>query len=67
MESSVRAACEVYAKGRWHCPLAGFYQAVPAKRPVALVGSSGYLEIAINGGSAEKALGVRVGTRVVLR
>jgi S-adenosylmethionine hydrolase len=39
---------------------------VPPRRPVALVGSSGFLEIAINGGSAEKVLGLRVGTRVVL-
>jgi len=44
-----------------------FYQAVPPKRPVALVGSSGFLEIAVNGGSAERVLGLRIGTRVVLR
>jgi S-adenosyl-L-methionine hydrolase (adenosine-forming) len=66
LESSGRATCEVYAKRRWNCPLEAFYQAVPPKRPVALVGSSGFLEIAVNGGSAEKALEVRVGTRVVL-
>ena len=63
----MRASCEVYAKRRWVCPLKTFYQAVAPKTPVALVGSSGFLEIAVNGGSAEKALGVRIGTRVVLR
>ena len=67
VESSGRASCEVYAKRRWNCPLKAFYQAVASKKPVALVGSSGYLEIAINGGSAAKVLGVSIGTRVVLR
>ena len=44
-----------------------FYQATAPNTPVALVGSSGFLEIAVNGGSAAKALGARIGTRVVLR
>jgi hypothetical protein len=43
-----------------------FYQAVAPGSPVALVGSSGFLEIAVNGGSAEKVLGLKVGTRVLL-
>src|ERR1035438_6028745 len=60
------ASCEVHAKRRWNCPVKSFYQAVPPNKPIALVGSSGFLEIAINGGSAAKVLGVRVGTRVVL-
>jgi len=60
-------SCEVYAKRRRTCLLKRFYQAVAPKTPVALVGSSGFLEIAINGGSAEKVLGLRIGTRVVLR
>jgi S-adenosylmethionine hydrolase len=67
LEGSGRASCEVHAKRRWNCPLKTFYQAVPPKRPVALVGSSGFLEIAVNGGSAERVLGLRIGTRVVLR
>jgi S-adenosylmethionine hydrolase len=66
LESSGRASCEVHGKRRWNCPLKTFYQAVPPKRPIAIVGSSGFLEIAVNGGSAEKVLGVRVGTRVVI-
>jgi S-adenosyl-L-methionine hydrolase (adenosine-forming) len=65
LEGSKRASCEVYAKRRRICPLKAFYQAVPPNSPVALVGSSGFLEIAVNGGSAEKVLGVRLGTRVV--
>jgi S-adenosylmethionine hydrolase len=67
LEGSGRASCEVHGKRRWNCPLKTFYQAVPPKRPVALVGSSGFLEIAVNGGSAEKVLSLRIGTRVVLR
>jgi S-adenosylmethionine hydrolase len=66
LERASGASCEVHAKRQWNCPVKSFYQAVPPKRPIALVGSSGFLEIAINGGSAEKVLGVRVGTRVVL-
>ena len=62
-----RAACEVYAKRRTICPLKAYYQAAAPHTAVALVGSSGFLEIAVNGGSAEKVLGVRLGTRVVLR
>ena len=43
-----------------------FDQAVAPKSRVAPAGSSGFLEVAINRGSAEKTLGVRM-TRVVLR
>lgn len=60
-------SCEVYARRRLVCALKGFFQAVPAKTPVAIVGSSGLVEIAVNGGSAEKALGIKLGDRVVLR
>jgi S-adenosyl-L-methionine hydrolase (adenosine-forming) len=61
------ATCEVAARRRWVCPLKDFYQAEGPKRPVAVLGSSGFLEIAVNNGSAEKALGVKIGARVVLR
>jgi hypothetical protein len=67
LRGSAGASCEIYARHRRVCPLRTFYQSVPPKTPVAIVGSSGFLEIAINGGSAEKLLGVRIGTRVVLR
>jgi S-adenosylmethionine hydrolase len=48
------------------CPLASFYQAVPDGKPVAVPGSSGFLEIAINGGSAKKSLGLATRASVVL-
>jgi S-adenosylmethionine hydrolase len=48
-------------------PLRDFYQAVGAGKAVALVSSSGFLELAINGGSAAKHLKLAVGTPVELR
>ncbi|MCI0748408.1 MAG: SAM-dependent chlorinase/fluorinase [Verrucomicrobia subdivision 3 bacterium] len=47
--------------------LGGFYQSVSAGEAVALVSSVGFVEIAINGGSAAQKLGVSVGTAVELR
>jgi S-adenosyl-L-methionine hydrolase (adenosine-forming) len=44
--------------------LAGFYQAVPMGQPLALFGSSGFLEIAVNGGNAAKQLRLRIGDKV---
>jgi S-adenosylmethionine hydrolase len=67
LRGAAMASCEVFAKRHRICPLRTFYQSVPQKTPVALAGSSGFLEIAVNGGSAAKLLGVRIGTRVVLR
>jgi hypothetical protein len=65
--SSDLATCEVLGKRRRVCPLKTFYQAVAPKTPLAVVASSGFVEVAVNGGSAALALGLRIGTRVVLR
>jgi S-adenosyl-L-methionine hydrolase (adenosine-forming) len=67
LKGSRRALCEVYAKRRRVCALKAFYQATPPNTPVALVGSSGFLEIAVNGGSAAMVLGMKIRTRVVIR
>ena len=48
-------------------PIRGFYQAVPQGQPLAVIGSSGLLEIAINGGSADRTLGLKIGDRIVLQ
>lgn len=61
------ASCQVLGKHRRICPLKDFYQSVPTNQPVALFGSSGYLEIAVNGGSARNTLGLEIGTPVVVR
>jgi S-adenosylmethionine hydrolase len=49
------------------CALARYYQAVAAGGPVGVIGSSGYLEIAINGGNAAQRLGLRAGMKVQAR
>jgi S-adenosyl-L-methionine hydrolase (adenosine-forming) len=43
-----------------------FYSAVSQGSPLAVVGSSGLLEIAINGGDAAKTLGLSAGTQVLV-
>jgi S-adenosyl-L-methionine hydrolase (adenosine-forming) len=65
--SSGLATCEIRGKRRRRCPLRPFYQAVAPNAAVAVLGSSGFLEIAVNGGSAKEVLGISVGTRVLLR
>jgi S-adenosylmethionine hydrolase len=42
-------------------PLMGFYEAVRQGQPLALIGSTGCLEIAVNGGDAARTLGLKVG------
>ncbi|MGD0650027.1 MAG: SAM-dependent chlorinase/fluorinase [Verrucomicrobiia bacterium] len=54
-------------KGHPLCELKRFYQDAPAGQPLALVGSSGFLEIAVNNGNAAQELGLRVGDRVQVR
>ena len=65
LQGSGRASCMVYARRRRVCPVRTFYQGSPEGAPVALADSSGFLEIAVNGGSAAKVLGLRTGYRVV--
>lgn len=48
-------------------PLKPFYQAMPAGHGVAVRGSSGFVEIAINGGSAAERYKLKIGTPVTLR
>ena len=55
---------DVFAGRNRLCPLAPFYGAVPAGRPVAVIGSTGFLEIAVNGGSAAEKFGLRIGDAV---
>lgn len=62
-----RARCEVSVKRKRLWPICSFYQAVPAGKPVAVFGSSGFLEIAVNGGSAARSFRLKVGDRVCVR
>jgi S-adenosyl-L-methionine hydrolase (adenosine-forming) len=62
-----KSTCEVIGKRKVRCALAEFYGAVPAKSPVAVIGSSGFLEIAVNGGSAAKRFGLTTGGAAIVR
>lgn len=61
-----KATREVTIKRKLCCKLAECYSAVPAGSPVAVIGSSGFLEIAVNGGSAERKFGLEIGDKVVV-
>lgn len=57
----------VFKDGKRLCAIEPFYQSVPRGKTVAVPGSSGYLEIAINGGSAARSLRLNIGTAVSVR
>ena len=50
----------VFIRGKRVCAVKPFYQSVAVGKAVAVTGSSGFLEIAINGGSAARLLGLEV-------
>lgn len=55
-------------KGRKRiCAIGTHYQSVPARQAVAVPGSSGYLEIAVNGGNASAILGLHIGDPIDVR
>jgi S-adenosylmethionine hydrolase len=58
---------EIILRGKRLCALQPFYQALPLGKPVAVPGSSGFLELAVNGGSAAKEFHLDVGQAVILR
>lgn len=55
----------VLVKGKRLCSVADYYSAVPAGESIAVIGSSGFLEIAFNAGSAAERLGLHVGDPVI--
>jgi hypothetical protein len=55
---------QVWVNGRNAGLVEASYDAAPAGTPVSVIGSTGYLEIAINGGSAAMALGLTCGTPI---
>ncbi|UCE28187.1 MAG: SAM-dependent chlorinase/fluorinase [Candidatus Coatesbacteria bacterium] len=57
----------VKAAGRDVGPLRKYYAEVPPAEALALINSMGRLEIAVNGGSAEEALGLALGDEVTVR
>ncbi len=62
-----KAAGKVRVAGRIECELRRIYQDATPGQPVALVGSTGFLEIAVNGGCAAQALGLKIGDPVEVK
>ena len=62
-----RRDTEIFAGRKRLCQVKAFYQSVPAGRAVAVAGSSGFLEIAVNGGSAAKRFRLKIGDRINVR
>jgi len=67
LTARVENACEIIVKGKRLCAFQPFYQAVPSGKAVAVLGSSGFLELAVNGGSAAKKFKLKVGQAVIVR
>jgi S-adenosylmethionine hydrolase len=61
------AAPEVYVDGRRLGPIERTYGEVPRGEALALVGSHGFLEIAVHGGSAARKLDLGRGSKVQVR
>lgn len=61
-----KGTCEVMGRRKVRCALAPFYSAVPVNSPVAVMGSNGFLEIAVNGGSAAQRFGLNAGDVVIV-
>jgi S-adenosylmethionine hydrolase len=62
-----RGRWTLWRNGKELCAVEAFYEAVAKGKLVAVPGSSGFLEIAINGGSAAIEWGLRNGSKVMLR
>jgi len=62
----VAGTCVVEGRRGARCALAEFYRAVPAHHLVAVIGSCGLLEVAVNGGSAAQQFGLKIGDQAVL-
>ena len=60
------ASCKVVS-GRFRSIFGTHYQAVPPGRPVAVLGSTGFLELAVNAGNAAGEFGLREGNKVTVR
>ena len=62
-----RAAARVFLRGKLLCGIGPLYGSVQEGRPVGVFGSSGFLEIAINGGNAARQLRIKPGTPIAVK
>jgi S-adenosylmethionine hydrolase len=67
LASLAEGSREIIIKGKRYCTFQPFYQAVPHGKPVAVPGSSGFLELAVNGGSAAKKFNLKAAEAVIVR
>lgn len=58
---------QVYFGGKHLCSFGAYYESVAKGVPLAVIGSTGFVEIAINGGSAARELGIRPGDQIRLQ
>ena len=61
LKGASRNAITLKAKGK-SFPLASFYSEAPLGKPLSVAGSSGFLELSINGGNAARKFGLKRGT-----
>ena len=66
IEAPAKSADTVRVPDKVQCDLKKFYQEVPAGQPLAIPGSTGYLEIAVNGGNAAQTFSLKLGDPVEL-
>ena len=67
IESAGEDASTVRVPGKVQCDIRGYYQGAPRGEPLALTGSSGFLEIAVNGGNAAQIFALALGDAVEVR
>jgi S-adenosylmethionine hydrolase len=58
---------KIRVQGRIECDLKEFYQEVAQGQPLGIIGSSGFLEIAVNNGNAAQELGLKIGDVVEVK
>ncbi len=61
IDAPAKGVTKVRVADKVQCDIKKFYQEVPTGQPLAILGSTGYLEIAVNGGNAAQALGLKLG------
>jgi len=64
IESPAKSVSKVRVPDKVQCDIKRFYQEVPGGQPLAITGSAGYLEIAVNGGNAAQTFGLKLGDAV---
>jgi S-adenosylmethionine hydrolase len=67
LRALAKSAGKARVAGKLECPVGRIYQDAPPGQPVALVGSTGFLEIAINTGNAAQSFGLKIGDVVEVR